>query len=237
MPQLSDEMDAEIDAAMKDLEAAGAAQPKKPRHDDVHPTRGPPSPPSAARAWCRPAARMRPAGSSLSARPTSSSSSAPKSSASSLARSGPRTRTFPRRMPRIEVVVNGAIPMACSCARVPGRSRRPTGRCLEPGQTVDARVVGCQQGRARARGRRSPCLHARRPGFARSHRRPQRVRRREDDLQGRPRRPLGPGQHRPVPPRDPRSSSESEQAEKLKASSPRARSSRARSGRSCPLAP
>jgi ribosomal protein S1 len=148
-PRLSDEMNAEIDAAMKDLEAASAAQPKKPRahgHDDVHPTVGSARPAIRGPRVIQAGREQRP-GKVVSIGPTDVFVELGPKELGVVPRSQwPEDKGLPAKDDVIDVVVNSRdSDGALLCSR-PGAVQKADWEMLQPGQVIDAKVTGVNKG-------------------------------------------------------------------------------------------
>jgi small subunit ribosomal protein S1 len=145
-PKLSDEMHAEIDAAMKDLEAAGAAQPKKRGHDDVHPTTGSSKPAIRGPRVVQAGREMRP-GRIVSVGPTDVFIEfGPKELGVIPRTQWPEDKDLPEKDATLEVVVNGRDSDGLLMCSRPGSVQKADWEMLEPGQTIEARVTGVNKG-------------------------------------------------------------------------------------------
>lgn len=145
-PKLSDEMHAEIEAAMKDMEAAGAAQPRKPRHDDVHPASGSGKPAIRGPRVVQAGREMRP-GRVVSVGPTDVFIEfGPKELGVIPRLQWPEDKDLPEKDAVIEVVVNNRDSDGLLVCSRPGSIQKADWEFLEPGQTIEARVTGVNKG-------------------------------------------------------------------------------------------
>lgn len=141
-PSLSAEMDAEIEAAMKDMEAAGAAAPQsRPRGGD-----GGPKPAIRGPRVVQAGREMRP-GKVVSVGPTDVFIEfGPKELGVIPRTQWPEDKDLPEKEAVIEVVVNSRDSDGLLLCSRPGAVQKADWEFLEPGQTIDAKVTGVNKG-------------------------------------------------------------------------------------------
>jgi ribosomal protein S1 len=144
-PKLSDEMNAEIEAAMQEMEAAGAAAAKAERqaaHAEHHAAKPAIRGPRVVQAG----REMRP-GKIVSVGPTDVFIEFGPKELGVIARTQwPEDKDLPKKDDVLEVVVNSRDSDGLLVCSRPGMVQKADWEFLEPGQTVNAKVVGVNKG-------------------------------------------------------------------------------------------
>ncbi len=137
-PKLSDEMNAEIEAAMQEMEAAGAAKAKAEHHAAKPAIRGP--------RVVQAGREMRP-GKVVSVGPSDVFIEfGPKELGVIPRTQWPEDKDLPKKDDVLEVVVNSRDSDGLLVCSRPGMVQKADWEFLEPGQTVNAKVVGVNKG-------------------------------------------------------------------------------------------